>query len=245
MQDTKKAIISELQKNILLMQGYKPASLGSANRFGLGSIEAAFPNGVFPTGAIHEFLNMAPEHSAAAGGFIAGLLKALMRQDGICLWIGTMRSIYPPALKNFGIAPDRIVFIDLQREKDVLWVMEEALRCEGLSAVIAEVRELDFAQSRRLQLAVEQSRVTGFVLRNDPLKIKPTACVARWKITPAQSELQDGLPGVGFPRWTVELQKVRNGNPGIWKVEWSEGGFNLVTENNQEAALVKDRQKVG
>jgi len=34
--------------------------------------------------------------------------------------------------------------------------MEEALKCAGLAAVIGEVREMDFKQSRRLQLAVEQ-----------------------------------------------------------------------------------------
>jgi len=35
----------------------------------------------------------------------------------------------------------------------------------------------------------------------------------------------DGLPGLGFPRWQVELLKVRNGQPGSWVVEWSDGRF--------------------
>jgi protein ImuA len=42
--------------------------------------------------------------------------------------------------------------------------------------------------------------------------------------------LEDGLPGVGFPRWQVELLKVRNGNPGCWQVEWVAGSFALVVE---------------
>jgi len=33
------------------------------------------------------------------------------------------------------------------------------------------------------------------------------------------------MPGVGFPRWNVELLKVRNGKPGTWQVEFSAGRF--------------------
>jgi len=225
MTEAKKDIISQLQKNILLLQGFIPPAAGTCNVVGLGPVEAAFPNSVFPLGAIHEFVSAVPEHAAASGGFIAGLLQSLMQHGGACLWISVSRTIFPPALKAFGVEPDRVIFIDLKREKDVLWVMEEALKCEGLSAVIAELREISFTESRRLQLAVEQSRVTGFILRSDPRKLSATTSVARWKISPLPSEPKDGLPGIGFPRWQVELLKVRNGNPGSWQIEWSAGQF--------------------
>jgi len=195
--------------------------------------------------AIHEFLSAEPEHAAASGGFIAGLLKTLMLNGGACLWISMSRSLFPPALRAFGVEPDRVIFIDLHREKDVLWAMEEALKCEGLAAVIGEMQEISFTQSRRLQLAVEQSRVTGFILRSDPRKLSATACTARWKITPLPSELEAGMPGVGFPRWNVELLKVRNGNPGIWKMEWKAGGFMPVGENVGEAVLEEQSRMAG
>ena len=98
--------------------------------------------------------------------------------------------------------------------------MEEALKCEGLAAVVGEINELSFTGSRRLQLAVEQSRVTGFVIRNYITKPNITSCIARWKISHLPSLVENQLPGVGFPRWQVELLKVRNGKPGIWEVEW-------------------------
>lgn len=231
MLDRKEAIISQLKKDILLWQGFKPPTAGCKEQIGLGAIESAFPNAVFPKGALHEFLTEAPEHAAASAGFISGLLHTLMQQGGACLWISVSRTIFPPALKAFGVEPDRIIFIDLRQEKDVLWAMEEALKCEGLSAVVAEVRDINLTASRRLQLAVEQSKVTGFILRNDLRKLSTTACVARWRITPLPSELKDGMPGVGFPRWTVELLKVRNGNPGIWKMEWVAGRFRPLQES--------------
>jgi protein ImuA len=234
--EAKKDIISQLKKDILLWEGFKVPIAGADDSFGLGPIEAAFPNGIFPVGAVHEFLTTEPEHAAATSGFIGGILAQLMRTNGVCLWISKARTVFPPALKVFGVPPERVIFIDLQREKDLLWATEEALKCDGLAAVIAELPGINFTQSRRLQLAVESSKVTGFVLRTDAKKLSTTACVSRWQITHLPSELEDGLPGVGFPRWQVELLKVRNGNPGCWKVEWVAGGFVPVIE---EKAVTK------
>lgn len=221
-------IIAQLQKEILPLQGFRPPSAGTAVDMGLGPVEAAFPNGIFPTGAVHEFLAAGAEDAAASGGLIAGLLAGLMRKGGPCVWIGCRRTIFPPALKAFGIEPDRVIFADLRREKDVLWAMEEALKCEGLAGVVGEMSEIDFTASRRLQLAVESSRVTGFILRRDARKTNTVACVARWKVSSLASEAEGGLPGVGFPRWRVELEKIRNGRPGTWVVEWSAGMFQVL-----------------
>jgi len=132
----------------------------------------------------------------------------------------------------FGIAPDKIIFIDLKKENQMLWAMEEALKCDGLSAVIGEINELSFTASRRLQLVVEQSQVTGFILRNNPRSINTTACVTRWKITSLPSELAEAIPGVGFPRWNVDLLKIRNGKPGNWQIEWAAGKFRHVAAAN-------------
>src|SRR5204863_978353 len=137
--------------------------------------------------------------------------------------ISSCRKIFPPALNFFDIEADRIIFIDVKKEKEILWVLEEALKCEGLAAVVGEINEISFTASRRLQLAVEESRVTGFLLRHYHSKLNITASVSRWRITHIPSKLEDGLPGVGFPRWNVVLEKIRNGRPGHWQIEWSAG----------------------
>jgi protein ImuA len=126
------------------------------------------------------------------------------------------------------VYPDRVIFIDVPLQKDVLWVTEEALKCEGVATVICEAKDLSFTESQRLQLAVEKSHVTGFVLRKDVKKVNRTACVTRWQIRPVRSQLKFGMPGVGLPRWQVELLKVRNGRPGSWTIEWKKQSFQTV-----------------
>jgi protein ImuA len=220
-------IIAELQKEILRLEGFKLVG-NSAIDLGLGPISEAFPNASFPTGAVHEFLSANPEETAASSGFISGLLANLMGSNGTALWISSHRNLFPPALKNFGVQPDRFIFIDLQKEKHVIWAMEEALKCEALTAVVGELEEISFTASRRLQLAVEQSHVTGFIMRRHSRNLSTTACVARWKITSLESEVIDDLPGIGFPKWRIELLRIRNGKPGVWDMMWKDGRFHAV-----------------
>lgn len=222
-------IIQQLQRDILVLQGFKRLPTDTILDFGLGPVDAAFPNECFPLGAIHEFISNGYEDSAASGGFVSCLVSTLMHNGGASVWIHSSQTVFPPALKSFGVEPDKVIFINTRKEKEMLWVMEEALKCEGLAAVVGEIPEISFTASRRLQLAVEQSRVTGFILRNRPRNMNANACVARWKISSLPCIPEDGLPGIGFPRWNIELLKIRNGKPGSWQMEWSAGRFRPVS----------------
>lgn len=228
MQATKQEIIDKLRQDINMWEDFRPQKSGESESFGLGPIENAFQGKAFPTGALHEFISTSAEQTAAIGGFLAGLMQVLLKNGGICIWISYSRRIYPPALKRFGVSPDRIVFIDVKLEKDVLWVTEEALKCKGIAAVICETRHLNFQESIRLQLAVESSHVTGFILRKDAKNIPNTVCLARWSVRPLKTQLRPGLPGVGYPRWQVDLLKVKHGQPGSWIFEWKNKEFRCL-----------------
>ncbi len=219
----KNDIIAALQSDILRLQGFKPALTGQRDA-GLGPIRECLPNGIFPVGAVHEFIIDSPGNTASTTAFIASLLASLTDGKATTLWLGKTASVFPPGLVHFGIQPHRCIFVDLAL-KDMAWAMEESLKCGALTAVIGGMDQLSFTESRRLQLAVEKSQVTGFVLRKWKKNINTTACVSRWKIMSVHSETMDGLPGVGFPKWSVELLRMRNGKTGKWEVSWKEGKF--------------------
>ncbi len=229
MQSIRSHIIAELQKEINSLQGFRPRKTADHFDAGLGKIKQAFPNACFPLGAMHEFLFDKAEDAAATCGFITGLTASLMKKGGNAIWIGTGKKIFPPALHAFGIRPEKIIFLDLQKEKEILWATEEALKCNSVAAVVTEAKLISMIASRRLQLATEQSGVTGFIIHNDPKRVHTTACIARWRITSLASRTPQGMPGMGFPGWNVELLKVRNGTPGAWQLEFSGGRFKHLT----------------
>jgi protein ImuA len=222
-------IIEQLQQQILCLQRDQKQTDTQLN-IGLGQIESAFPGQIFPRGAIHELISLSSEEASSTNGFISVILGKLMQEKGYCMWVSNNRKIYPLALKTFGIDPERILFVDIYKNKDALWTIEEALKCDSLTAVVGEINELSFNDSRRLQLAVEQSKVTGFIHRQKPRTIGAVACVSRWKISPVSSSLTGNMPGVGFPRWNAELLKVRNGKPGKWLIQWSPQGLEYISE---------------
>jgi protein ImuA len=241
---TQKAdILFQLQKEILQLQGFRYRASDDFIRPVLGSIDPSFPNGVFPLASIHEFLTRSAEDIAATSGFISCLLSSLMNKGGVSVWLGSSQVIFPAALKFFNVEPDKIIFINTKKPKELLWLVEETLKCEGLAAVVGEVAEVTFTESRRLQLAVEQSRVTGFLIRKNSRNINANACTARWKISSGPSIITDNIPGIGFPAWDIELLKIRNGKPGRWQMQWSYDKLHSIPDPIMLSSM--ERKKTG
>jgi protein ImuA len=232
-------IAAKLKQEIIRLEGFKLRRENTSSDLSL-PFHNSFPGCSFPLGAIHEFLCAGTEDSVAAGGFIAGLLSTIIGKDGVFLWVSTSKVLLPQALASYGLQPDRLIFIQVEKEKDIVWTMNEALKCGAINAVIGEMRELSFTESRRLQLSVEQSLVTGFIIRNLSSKLNTTTCVSRWRITSLPSETVDDFPGLGFPKWKVELLRMRNGKPGSWEIIWKDGKLvtvSAITPKNNSSDL--------
>jgi len=236
----KKYVLSQLKEHILFLQGMKKPADTYYN-VNLGDINNSFPHNLFPVAAVHEFINDRVENIAVTKGFVSYVIGQLMQGTGISIWISSSQNVFPPSLKHFSIDPDKIVFIRVHKESELLWVMEEALKCEGIRAVVCDVSFLDMTSSRRFQLAVEKSGVTGFIVRSSA-KENINACVARWKITSLASDPFSKLPGVGFPRWNIELLRIRNGKPGEWQMEFMNG--NLYPVRHEYIVQTEERKVV-
>src|SRR5829696_5661150 len=99
----KQEILSDLKKQILLLEGFKEPLLTEETN--LGRINEAFPNGVFPFSALHEFFCFNKEEATASSGFIAGMLSSRLHKASTIVWISSSQKIFPPSLKWFGIQP--------------------------------------------------------------------------------------------------------------------------------------------
>lgn len=183
--------------------------------FGLETLDRKVPGGGLALGALHEVAGGGDGavHGAAAALFAAGIAA---RTAGPVLWCVTRADLFAPALAQAGLHPDRVLYAEVGDEKAVLACMEEGLRHGGLSAVVGEVARLSMVASRRLQLCAEETGAIALAIRRWRRMTEaadfgqPTASVTRWRITALPSAPLPA-PGVGRPRWLVELIRARAG----------------------------------
>jgi len=195
--------------------------------FGVKAMDAVLPNGGLVFGALHEVAgggNGAVD-GAAAALFTAGIAA---RTKGKVLWCMTRPDLFAPAVAQAGLKPDRVIYLEAGDEKTVLACFEEGLRHGGLGAVVGEVARLSTTASRRLQLAAEGSGTIGIALRRWRRQSEasdfgqPTAATTRWRIS-ALPSLPLPVPGVGRPRWLVELIRCRAGESADFELEACDG----------------------
>jgi len=206
---------------------------------GVAALDRALPEGGLALGRLHEIVAGPGE---AGTGFAAALLARIAGAAGRVLWCapdGRGPALYGPGLAAFGLDPDRTIFVRAASTPDVLWAMEEGLRCRALAAVLGEVEAMDLTASRRLQLAAERHGVTALALRRQrrAARLEPSAATTRWQAA-ALPAVAGAAPedALGDPagdamgetaRWAVSLLRCRGGAPRDFVVEWShgQGGF--------------------
>ena len=140
------------------------------------------------------------------------------------LWCLTRLDLFAPALAQAGLSSDRVIYLEGGDEKTILACFEEGLRHGGLGAVAAEVARLPMTASRQLQLAAEVSRTIDIALRRWRRQTEasdfgqPTAATTRWRVSALPSTPLP-VPGVGRPRWLVELIRCRAGESADFELE--------------------------
>lgn len=190
--------------------------------FGVSAIDGALPGGL-ALGALHDIggAGAAAEDGAVAAAFIAGIL-ARLRPERPILWCLERTDLYAWGLARAGLSPGRLILAQAKSDRDILWAMEEGLRCRALAAVVGETQTLPVLASRRLQLAAESSGVTAFVLHRQAALSPTSAAASRWRVGALPALPQLGEPGLGRPRWRLELLRCRGGMPACWDVEVSD-----------------------
>ena len=140
---------------------------------------------------------------------------------------------YGPGLEAFGLAPEHLLTVAAARTRDLLWAMEEVLRCRAVFAVIGELRagEIDMVAVRRLSLAAAESGALALLLRAAPPRDASTAAT-RWVVAAA--------PNASL---AARLTRNRRGPLGSWTLQWSDDDerFVLATHAQPVAAPVADR----
>jgi len=203
---------------------------------GVAAIDAALGGGL-PRGALHEIAAAGETHVATAAGFALAVSARAARKSTVWIAEDMARAEsgapHGPGFDAFGLAPERLLTITAAHTRDLLWAMEEALRCRAVGVAIGELRhsELDMVALRRLSLAASERGALALLLRTSPPNDASTAAT-RWIVSAAPNDC-----------FTVELTRNRRGLLGAWTLQWSddEDDIMLATHAQPVAAPAADR----
>lgn len=188
-------------------------------------LDRAFPAGGLPLGCWHELAGEGLDtETAAAAAACAALFLVPLALRGMVVWVMRRDDLHAPGLAGLGFPADRLIQVKVRSEAQALGALEEALASKGVTAAVGEAAGATLAAGRRLQLACERHGASGFLLRRRPFGggagvAEGGAPATRWRATPAPSEPEAGLPGLGPPRWRLTLERCRGGRTGAWIVE--------------------------
>jgi hypothetical protein len=130
---------------------------------GWTQLDAILPGGGWQSGTIVELM------PAAIGigelRLMIPALARLTRQERHVALIAPPYVPFAPALAQHGVRLDRLLIVHASAADDILWACEQTLRCKSFGAVLAWPATIRDRETRRLQLAAEAGRSTGFVYR--------------------------------------------------------------------------------
>jgi protein ImuA len=138
---------------------------------GCPALDRLLPDGGWRRGTLVEWL--ADGRGSAAGTLAMITAREVAREGGAVVVMDNRGDFYPPAVSLLGIDLDSLIVIRAGTEKDRLWALDQALRCEGVAAVWAPQDKLDSHNFRRLQLAAENSGALGLLLRDKRVRGLP------------------------------------------------------------------------
>jgi len=202
-------------------------------------------------GLLQEVFTDAVRNGGASLGFALGQSRTLLTQRRpAVLYLQLERDgqffglPYGPGLAAFGFDPDQLVIVRASDMRDMLWVAEEALACQAVASIVADIggvpEPLDFTASRRLSLRAAEGGASLFLLRYGQER-QASAAHLRWHLTPLRSgrrRFDKNAPGP--PRWGLKLEKGNAGQHNLeWVLEWTENGFKALPNQNDQGSRTR------
>lgn len=126
-------------------------------------LDRHLPDG-WPRGELTEILY--PYSGIGELNLLAPALSTLSQAHWLA-WVHPPAQPQAAALRQLGYRLERLLVVRTATTADALWATEQVLRSGVCAAVVCWLQAVSDRQLRRLQLAAEQGRCAGFLLRPD------------------------------------------------------------------------------
>jgi protein ImuA len=217
------SLVEQLRTRIRAVETENRNDQGELIQHGCTELDRLLPNGGYPRGSLVQWLT--------AGGQGANYL-ALQLAGQACLAGGALvvidplREFYPPAAAAMGIELDNLIILQPTDKNDLLWSIDQSLRCPAVAAVcniyggLGIIDELWF---RRFQLSAESSGCLGLLVQPLMAGRRPSWAEVQWLVHSSPSPSPSPLPSpqpvaaeqpAPGQHCQLELQRCRGGLAG-------------------------------
>lgn len=189
----------------------------AAWRMGIDAIDDCLPHDGLSRAGLHEIEPLKASQWPTLTGFCFGLLSRLRPTQPI-IWcvtaaqIGDYGQMYAFGLERYGISPAQIIFAKVSHALHLHFALEEALKTDGVAAVIGEGPRPDFTGSRRLSMLCRRHQRPCLLMSAERDGDHGSAAQTRFQVSSTASVEDPRDPyGPGLPTWYVGLPRVRLG----------------------------------
>jgi hypothetical protein len=177
------------------------------------ALDAVLPGGGWRAGAIVEV--MPTDVGIGELRLLLPTLTQITNAERHVAFVSPPFIPYAPALAQQGVNLERLVVIQAQNAKDILWSVEQTLRCRAFGAVLAWPTTARDRDIRRLQLAAEAGDSIGFLYRSPAAALESSPAAVRLAL---EAAAQGALK--------IDVLKCRGARGGVSvhvnRVSWNE-----------------------
>lgn len=149
---------------------------------GWPGLDRIFSGRGFRRGTLVEWIAACPASGAETLALVAA--REACGGQRVLVVLDQEGEFYPPAAARAGIDLDRLIVVRIPAAADLLWALDQTLRCPAVAATLAWVRKLDGRSFRRMQLAAEEGGGLGLLLRPAYAESEPSWAEVRLRVTP-------------------------------------------------------------
>jgi len=209
---TSSTVVQQLRRQLLRCQ-VTHATIST----GYPTFDRLLPESGLPSGSVIEWISDEPGLHATT--IALRCAAEFLQQPGALAVVDPLNDFHPMSVEHLGIPLSRLLLVrpcapssaaisSQAQRSDALWALEQLARCPGVRVVITWVDRLSSTAQRRLQLAVEKSGVTVFLMR-------PTSALHQTSWADLKFQVQS-TPQVSAPAVTdsahIRVQLVRSKN---------------------------------
>lgn len=197
---------------------------------GFPELDALMPENGLPTGSVIEWVSDAP--GLRATSLALKCAARFLHQPGTMAVVDPVNDFHPASVEHLGIPLSRLLVVRPNPEcaghtfgttmlshsdrSNALWALEQLTRCAGVNVVVTWIDRLSSTAQRRLQLAVENSGVTVFLMRPPQALQQSSWADLRFRIrstTAATATVQShecNLTPTSAAQFSVQLVRSKN-----------------------------------